>query len=702
MAHSPEACTGLVEGANLVIAVLNDLHRGQDGGGGQPLLSAAHRRVHARIVCALEAMVVTDEPLLSSEGLDSFLKQSEHYSGSGVVLALGVKGGVPSKAADVPLEQHLQSTFPEMAEQVVRPNALLLLSRRRPRHVKRGYTWLARSYPELVQRNVRAGLHCLKRRGQVARHRGALCLAGAFAVKKDEHEDRVITDPSVNQLLDPDKLPRPQFAFIPKMRSLTVPEGGVVVVSKRDARHYFHRLKIGRRWRRWLCGPPIQIGRGAGPEHQRFPASCSVPMGFGPSAGWAQGLTDTVTQRAGLPSEHRLHPDMVVPECLPLWGSIVDDVWAIEHAATQLDAGVGAAWMDSTESSWVQHGVEPNAKKSVDSALGEEVQGYYVDPHGHWVGVSLEKRRHLFQATVHVLRARKVPVGVRVAVRLWLVGICEGTKARPETADAATWAAEDRLRRPVDEGCRFVHPLDSAACAGCLSKGRSSSFQLNSRCRRMCAINVAGGHDVFYPWMPSKENPADEPSRRWEPATHTSSGQVWLSPDPTALSEVDVSQVNFWPRDACFFLHLCSGPRSQGDLCECVEKLGALHEINIIAIRIDPRAVLNQEVIWGQKTVYGDLLEAQLGLFLLVLIQSGKVIGGFASPPCQRRLLQPIGGAIPLQSRDDFGEPSAFWAKSLIREVGVDWRIRQIQAVLEEQDSFLGGFWMVMKRARGE
>ena len=83
-------------------------------------------------------------------------------------------------------------------------------------------------------------------------------------------------------------------------------------------------------------------------------------------------------------------------------------------------------------------------------------------------------------------------------------------------ADAVTWAAEDRLRRPIDDGCRFVHPVDSAACCGCFSKGRSSSHQLNARCRRMCAINLCGGHEVFYPWIPSHENPADEPSRRWE------------------------------------------------------------------------------------------------------------------------------------------------------------------------------------------
>ena len=356
--------------------------------------------------------MLTDEPVLSSEGLDMYLKQSEHYSGGGVVLALGVRGGVPEKAADVPLEHHLRDTFPEMAQQVTQPSMLMMPSKRRPRRVKRGYTWLAPSYPELVKRNVKAGLHCWKKPSQVAKHRGVLCLAGAFAVRKDAYEDRVITDPSVNQLIDPERLPRPRFAYIPKLRAVTVPASGIVMVSKGDARHYFHRLKIGKLWRRWLCGPAIEVACPDGGLKRLFPASCSAPMGFGPSAGWAQGLTDTVTSRAGLPQEHRLHPDLVVPDSLPLWGSIVDDVWAIEHAESQMEAGTGAAWMDATEASWVRHGVEPNAKKSVDSALGEEVQGYYVDPHGHWVGVSPDKRRQLLQATIQVLLQHRVMVGV--------------------------------------------------------------------------------------------------------------------------------------------------------------------------------------------------------------------------------------------------------------------------------------------------
>ena len=79
-------------------------------------------------------------------------------------------------------------------------------------------------------------------------------------------------------------------------------------------------------------------------------------------------------------------------------------------------------------------------------------------------------------------------------------------------ADAIAWTAEDRLRRPVDDDSRFIHPVDSAACCGAFSKGRSSSSRLNSRCRKVCSVNLAGGHDVFYPWMSSGENPADTPS----------------------------------------------------------------------------------------------------------------------------------------------------------------------------------------------
>ncbi|CAK8996992.1 unnamed protein product, partial [Durusdinium trenchii] len=65
-------------------------------------------------------------------------------------------------------------------------------------------------------------------------------VSAAHSRIQDETEDRVITDPSVNQLLDPQKLPRPRFAYIPKLRVTLVPRTGRLLVSKRDARIRLH------------------------------------------------------------------------------------------------------------------------------------------------------------------------------------------------------------------------------------------------------------------------------------------------------------------------------------------------------------------------------------------------------------------------------------------------------------------------------
>ena len=750
-------------GGNLIIGVLNYLHGGLEGDISFP--SAAHQRVSSRMEEVLRSHVLTDEAILSPMGVDAFLKQTQHYTGSGVVLALGVKGGVPQSAATVPLADHLRDLFPTMSRQVECPDSVLLAVKYRPKRVKRGYTWLASSYPELVKRNVKAGLHKLKRVHQVAKHRGIPCVAGAFAVGKDDKEDRVITDPSVNQLLDPLKIPRPKFAYIPQLRSTWVPKEGLIRISKRDARHYFHHLRIGSRWQRWLCGPPIRLVNKKGLKQDWFPACRSTPMGFGPSAGWAQGLTDVVTHDASLPLDRRVHPDFVVPAGLPVWGSIIDDIWAMEHTASDSQGDVGPSWLQQAETAWCLRGVEPNRKKSVDGAAGEEVQGYFVHPQLHWVGLSLEKRRFLFQATFHVLLQRRVLVAVidrlvgkygfahscrpclrsvfvesygwldtmrprrrewvilpsavweELAIAMVLLWFAEfdlsadwsnrvectdasmtglgrswsvmptnivQTMARfsshPSTytnlklpwginlteaqkcplrkirlprervkwssvgtpwygshitlneADATCWAMEDRLRRPIDQGKRFVHPLDSAACVGAFSKGRSASHGLNQRCRRACSINLAGGYDNFYPWIPSKENPADEPSRWFEPTGGWKDEESELS---SAEPVVELPGLRFWGvfGDSMFFIHLCSGPRRSGDLLDSVEKMGALHGITLVGIAVDPLAV-QHDILSGAGSSSLSLLESKTMIFLMTLIHSGRVAGGFSSPPC--------------------------------------------------------------------
>ena len=80
-----------------------------------------------------------------------------------------------------------------------------------------------------------------------------------------------------------------------------------------------------------------------------FTACQSTPMGFGASAGWAQGLTDVVTLDAELPSDRRLHPDLVVPGELPIWGSIIVDKWALDHKETGDSDIVGPQWLQRAE-----------------------------------------------------------------------------------------------------------------------------------------------------------------------------------------------------------------------------------------------------------------------------------------------------------------------------------------------------------------
>jgi hypothetical protein len=86
-------------------------------------------------------------------------------------------------------------------------------------------------------------------------------------------------------------------------------------------------------------------------------------MGFGPSAGWAQAVTDKITLDADLPHASRVHPDQIIPDELPVWGSIVDDIWALEHVGDRGEADVGPVWMNRAEAAWERDGVESNVKK---------------------------------------------------------------------------------------------------------------------------------------------------------------------------------------------------------------------------------------------------------------------------------------------------------------------------------------------------
>ena len=157
---------------------------------------------------------------------------------------------MPDVAATVDLETTLRPHSEALAKQAAEPTQVLLRPRDRPLRLPRPFVMADRSCPTLVKRGVQAGLMRLVPSRRVIRQHGKPVYNGSFAVGKDASEDRIISAMvPTNSLLNPGSIPRPRFAYPPKLRVLRTAAGERVVVWKRDARHYFHQLKVGRRWK---------------------------------------------------------------------------------------------------------------------------------------------------------------------------------------------------------------------------------------------------------------------------------------------------------------------------------------------------------------------------------------------------------------------------------------------------------------------
>ena len=235
------------------------------------------------------------ERTCGEETIRTMLRYNLAYGFTARIRALGLRSGVPERAACVPLGEVLADFDPVAARQALNPRDLLLPSSLRPEVLPRCRSLLDRTHTEYVHRNVAAGLQDLVEREHVATHRGVPIVASAFAVEKDALEDRAISAAlGINALLDESKMVRPRFGHLPRLRTVRARPGLVIRATKRDARHYYHVLAPGPRWRKYLAHPPVRsAGRMLWPRHR------SAPMGFAPSAGWAQRVTDRPAQRAG-------------------------------------------------------------------------------------------------------------------------------------------------------------------------------------------------------------------------------------------------------------------------------------------------------------------------------------------------------------------------------------------------------------------
>ena len=79
----------------------------------------------------------------------------------------------------------------------------------------------------------------------------------------------------VNKLVDPTNLQKATSLYLPMLGMLVIEQGTRLRVSKRDARHYFHMLRRGRRWAPFFAMPPDPLRR-----RRPVPVFRSWPGGF--------------------------------------------------------------------------------------------------------------------------------------------------------------------------------------------------------------------------------------------------------------------------------------------------------------------------------------------------------------------------------------------------------------------------------------
>jgi len=141
-------------------------------------------------------------------------------------------------------------------------------------------------------------------------------------------------------------------------------------------------------------------------KHPRYPCHQAWPMGFGPSASVAQAVTDACVARVDTDGASRLVAGGLGPTSFPVFGTILDDVWALDCVDTKPmmnELPAGAQLVAKVADQWLKFSLEENQKKRVEAQEGEEVQGLFVDPVAHTVGVSTPKRLLLWAGTLLAL-----------------------------------------------------------------------------------------------------------------------------------------------------------------------------------------------------------------------------------------------------------------------------------------------------------
>ena len=160
---------------NVVLLVLNVFFAGRwEATVSARSPTAAQTRVLQSLTERLRVFIRGAPGTSGDDAIHRFLQQSPGYEAwdRGAALPLGVRAGVPERAATVDLAAVVATSAPEISEQLLEPSTLLLPPRLRPEAPK-PYVLLAASYPAHVRNCVKTSMQRLLPRRKIYKVRHA-------------------------------------------------------------------------------------------------------------------------------------------------------------------------------------------------------------------------------------------------------------------------------------------------------------------------------------------------------------------------------------------------------------------------------------------------------------------------------------------------------------------------------------------------
>jgi len=393
--RKPEQQTA-VRLTNVWLAILNYLHWGPQFDVVRLHPTAAQSRARLSLLRrARDFLRRCPSAGAGGEALKSMLKvAADGYGARADVLPLGLRAGVPADAAVVDTAEVLRQFDPKLAEQCEEPSSLLIPSDQWPGTLPRGLKRLDRTYAALVDKAVDVNLMELGTADDVVRVGGEIAEQSGFAVPKDDLEDRWICCMEVtNKLVDPARLQRIHLPYMPQLATVSTVRGRRLVLTKRDARHYFHALASGKKWYKFMAQPAMRKG-----GIKKYPLLRAWPMGFRNSAIIDHRVTDVVVSRADLPLDCRFNSCDSTPLAPPLWTICLDDFVALHYQ----DDDAGVDWGHRVDAEWKSIGVSSHPKKTLDDAPNREMLGFQVGVSNHQVSLTPPKEWDLMQMILFV------------------------------------------------------------------------------------------------------------------------------------------------------------------------------------------------------------------------------------------------------------------------------------------------------------